>query len=166
MNTGYLTSATSLLGRLRPSDRRLVSRLLRRGMTLPPSPTELRAMSLLAHPASGVVQVVLEGDPPLVGLPPSDPDPTLDVARLRARVQDIDGWQHLGACRGIDPILAVPEVDDVGPEMAAACGGCPVRIDCLAWAVERIEQRGVLGGYPLSDRHKMRSMLLRGWSQR
>jgi WhiB family redox-sensing transcriptional regulator len=123
-------------------------------------------MSLLTHPASGVVQEVLDGDPPLAGLPPSDPDPALDVARLRARVQDIDGWQHLGACRGIDPVLAVPDVDDVGPKRTAACSRCPVRIDCLAWGVERIEQRGVHGGYPLSDRLNMRSMLLCGWSQR
>lgn len=166
MKTGYLTSATSLLGRLQPSDRRLVSRLLRRGMTLPLSPSELRAMSVLCHPASEVVQQVLQGDPPVTGLPPSDPDPALDVARLRARVRNVDGWQHLSACRGIDPALAVPEVDDVGPEMAGVCSRCPVRIECLAWGVERIEQRGVLGGYPLSDRRKMRSMLVRGWSQR
>jgi hypothetical protein len=135
-------------------------------MSAPPSPSELRAMSLLAHPASGVVQEVLEGDPPVAGLLPSDPDPALDVARLKSRVTEVEGWQHLAACKGIDPTLAVPDDDEIAPRIALACAACPVRIDCLAWGVERIEQQGVLGGYPLSDRQKMRSMLLRGWSQR
>jgi hypothetical protein len=122
-------------------------------------------MSLIGHPACGVVQHTLQ-DVPVLGDPPTRPDPALDVARLRSRLVNIDGWQHLAACRGLDPLVAIPETDEVLPARAAACARCTVRIDCLEWGVERIQQSGVLGGYPQSDRRKIRAMLVRGWSQR
>jgi hypothetical protein len=166
MNNGYVTSSSQLLARLQPQDRGLVARLLRRGLSAPPSPAELRAMSVLSHPASGVVQHVIEGDHPVFGHSPSKPEPGLDVARLRSRVTEVEGWQHLAACKGIDPTLAVPEDDEIAPRIAMACAACSVRIDCLAWGVERIEQQGILGGYPRSDRVMIRALLSRGWSQR
>ena len=131
-----------------------------------PGDDELRAMALLSHPAAGVVQHVITAPTPGLGMPQSAAEPALDAARLRARIQVLEDWQHLAQCRNIDPALAVPVTDEVTPEMARACAQCPVRIECLAFGVERPEQPGILGGYPQSDRRKIRAMLIRGRSQR
>ena len=166
MNNGYLTSASQLLGRLGRADRKIVGRILRGGMATPVGEDDLRAMGLLSHPACEVVQHLVDALPPALATPASAPDPTIDTARLRARISVVDGWQHIAECRGINPSIAVPVDDQVTPEMAKACESCPVRHECLAWGVERAEQPGVLGGYPRSDRLKIRAMLLRGRSQR
>ena len=79
---------------------------------------------------------------------------------------EVKGWQRLAACKGIDQTLAVPEDDEIALRIAMARAAYPVRIDCLAWGVERIKQQGILGGYPRSDRVMIRPLLARGWSQR
>lgn len=55
-------------------------------------------------------------------------------------------WRKRAACRDMDPAEFFPS-KGVNPRRAlAACMTCPVRIDCLEWAVEMRERQGVFGG--------------------
>jgi WhiB family redox-sensing transcriptional regulator len=60
-------------------------------------------------------------------------------------------WRELAACRGIvsaeyDPFFA--DTADLQAEAIAICGTCPVRDDCLTFAVRTGQQYGVWGGQP------------------
>jgi WhiB family transcriptional regulator, redox-sensing transcriptional regulator len=64
------------------------------------------------------------------------------------------GWQWRAACRGEDTGLFYPpsdtEVRDVKltreRKAKAICAGCPVRIECLEYAVRIREPHGIWGG--------------------
>jgi WhiB family redox-sensing transcriptional regulator len=64
------------------------------------------------------------------------------------------GWQWRAACRGEDSGLFFPpgEWEARGDRMArerkakAICAGCPVRIECLEYAVRIKESHGIWGG--------------------
>jgi WhiB family redox-sensing transcriptional regulator len=63
-------------------------------------------------------------------------------------------WQERGRCRDLDPELFYPPLDaetrqqrDAREEAAKAiCASCPVRAECLAWALAADERLGVWGG--------------------
>jgi WhiB family redox-sensing transcriptional regulator len=66
-------------------------------------------------------------------------------------------WRTRAACRREDPELFFP-VGDTGPAAAqidvakAVCGRCPVRDECLQWALETGQEAGVWGG--LAERER------------
>lgn len=72
------------------------------------------------------------------------------------------GWQSLGACRDSDPDLFFP-IASSGPalqqvaEAKAVCARCPVRIDCLSYALDTGQHAGVWGGASAEDRREIRS---------
>ena len=72
-----------------------------------------------------------------------------------------------GACRDEDPDLFFP-VGSSGPallqaaEAKAVCAGCPVRIDCLSYAIETGQSAGVWGGASEEERRAIRSAALAG----
>jgi WhiB family redox-sensing transcriptional regulator len=60
-------------------------------------------------------------------------------------------WRELAACRDIvsadyDPFFA--DTADLQAEAIAICATCPVRDDCLTFAVRTGQQYGVWGGQP------------------
>jgi WhiB family redox-sensing transcriptional regulator len=66
-------------------------------------------------------------------------------------------WRHRGACIGIDPELFFPTgtgaaADRQAAEAKAVCVLCPVREDCLAWALRKGEQGGIWGGLDQDER--------------
>lgn len=69
-------------------------------------------------------------------------------------------WQDLGRCRELDTELFYPPLDSETSHQRrlretaakAVCEGCPVRVDCLAWAIASNEQLGVWGG--LNERER------------
>ena len=69
-------------------------------------------------------------------------------------------WQEHGRCRDIDPELFYPPLEYETPRQRSAreaaakavCNGCPVRGECLAWALAADERLGVWGG--LSERER------------
>ena len=63
-------------------------------------------------------------------------------------------WQERGSCRGVDPELFFPSTDDDAITGKAICGACPVRLACLAFAIERNERFGIWGG--LTERERAR----------
>ena len=76
-------------------------------------------------------------------------------------------WRFLAACRSADPDLFFP-VSLSGPSMAqvaeakAICAGCPVRRECLAFALRTHQVHGVWGGLSEQERYPLRSAALAG----
>jgi WhiB family redox-sensing transcriptional regulator len=65
-----------------------------------------------------------------------------------------------GACRRADPELFFPAGHDIVGEMRAekaklVCAGCPVKGDCLAYALATRQKYGVWGGTTEEDRRTM-----------
>lgn len=76
-------------------------------------------------------------------------------------------WQDRGRCRDLDPDLFFPPLEGESSEQRqaresaakAVCGTCPVRSDCLAWAITNRERLGVWGG--LNERERQAAIALR-----
>jgi len=70
-------------------------------------------------------------------------------------------WIERGACLGEDPDLFFP-VGTTAPAVEqtrraiAVCGRCPVRIDCLRWALDTSQDAGVWGGLDEESRRDIR----------
>jgi WhiB family redox-sensing transcriptional regulator len=77
-----------------------------------------------------------------------------------------DGWAARGACRHSDPELFFP-VAARGPalrQLARAkkvCARCPVRIECLDYALQTGQAFGIWGGTSEEERRLMRRRQLR-----
>jgi WhiB family redox-sensing transcriptional regulator len=72
-------------------------------------------------------------------------------------------WRERALCRGEDPELFFPIGNpDSGPaaiqtdEAKAVCRRCPVRAQCLAWAVAADTVEGIWGGTTEEERRAMR----------
>ena len=73
-----------------------------------------------------------------------------------------DWWQH-AACRGADPDVFHPVRGDTAGTNAAlaVCQTCPVRDDCLAYAMNTRQMHGVWGGLSANQRKKLASRWVR-----
>jgi WhiB family redox-sensing transcriptional regulator len=63
-------------------------------------------------------------------------------------------WVVFAACRDADPEVFFAE--EYESEAVARCAECPVRSDCLAYALEARETYGVWGGYTSRQRRGLR----------
>jgi WhiB family redox-sensing transcriptional regulator len=66
-------------------------------------------------------------------------------------------WMERAACRGADPALFHPSRGEDTRPAQRICASCPVRDECLEYAVANEERQGIWGG--LSQRQ--RTMLIR-----
>lgn len=72
-------------------------------------------------------------------------------------------WQAHGLCRAVDSSIFFPpahfehkpEREAREKQAKAICRECPVRIECLDWALQTREPYGVWGGYAESERKQM-----------
>lgn len=70
-------------------------------------------------------------------------------------------WRHRAACREEDPELFFP-IGNTGPallqieEAKAVCRRCPVREECLQWALETGQDAGVWGGLSEDERRALK----------
>lgn len=77
--------------------------------------------------------------------------------RALALLGDGEDWRSMAACRSADPELFFP-LTDIGPgqEQAArakaVCAGCPVRRQCLSFALLTQQRHGVWGGTTEQER--------------
>jgi hypothetical protein len=80
----------------------------------------------------------------------------LVLARVASGAPD---WMAAG-CRTADPEEWYPEGSS-RPSKAVQriCADCPIRAECLAWALERDERFGVWGGATPADRTHVRRVL-------
>ena len=75
------------------------------------------------------------------------------------------GWQDAAACRGEDLMIFFgpdgerqPERDIRERKAKAICASCPVRIECLNYALRRDERFGVWGGMSERERRRLKRM--------
>lgn len=64
-------------------------------------------------------------------------------------------WQAEASCRGVDAELFFPPTEEEASTAKAICGTCPVRLSCLAFALERNERFGVWGGLTEKERGRL-----------
>jgi len=64
-------------------------------------------------------------------------------------------WQSDASCRGVDAELFFPATEEESEPAKAICETCPVRLACLAFALERNEKFGVWGGLTEKERARL-----------
>ncbi|MEU1348284.1 WhiB family transcriptional regulator [Streptomyces sp. NPDC005775] len=73
----------------------------------------------------------------------------------------MENWRTHAACRDEDPDLFFP-IGSTGPALVqtedakAVCQGCPVREQCLRWALENGQDAGVWGGLGENERRALK----------
>src|SRR5512135_722960 len=89
--------------------------------------------------------------------------PSHALAPLPAALPDSAGWQQAAACRFADRDLFFPPEEErgryVGFRAAAAqriCRSCPVRGECLGYALAADERYGLWGGMTAEERRRLR----------
>ncbi len=65
-------------------------------------------------------------------------------------------WQARAACLTADPEIFFPEKGGSTRAAKKVCSGCPVREECLAYALAVGEHFGVWGGLSERERRKVR----------
>ncbi|WP_434405235.1 WhiB family transcriptional regulator [Streptomyces sp. NBC_01353] len=77
-------------------------------------------------------------------------------------------WRAHAACRTVDPELFFPvglskAAQEQAEQAKAVCNmQCPVRTECLEWALENGQQFGVLGGLSQEERWELARVTPRG----
>ena len=79
---------------------------------------------------------------------------------IRQRVQ-AGAWLTRAACRGMDPELFFPERGEPTEPAKAVCAGCPVRGECLDYALTNVERFGIWGGLSERERRAIRRRQVR-----
>ena len=64
-------------------------------------------------------------------------------------------WAAYAACRQADPDLFFPAEGDEAATALKICRGCPVRSECLEWALDSRVRYGVWGGTTERDRRRL-----------
>jgi WhiB family redox-sensing transcriptional regulator len=101
---------------------------------------------------------------------------TVNSVETRPGEQDALGWDEGGwrahaACRGEDPELFFP-ADSTGPALAQVaeakrvCADCPVRQECLRFALSTGQGYGIWGGLTEDERRKLRRRRQRAAARR
>ncbi|WP_328492229.1 WhiB family transcriptional regulator [Streptomyces sp. NBC_00414] len=73
----------------------------------------------------------------------------------------MEGWREHAECRTVDPDLFFP-IGNTGPALVqiedakSVCQRCPVREECLNWALDTGQSIGVWGGRSEAERRTLR----------
>jgi WhiB family redox-sensing transcriptional regulator len=65
-------------------------------------------------------------------------------------------WLDDAACRGMDAELFFPGRGEPSAAAKAVCRPCPVRFDCLSYALNNGEKHGIWGGLSERERRRLR----------
>ena len=85
-----------------------------------------------------------------------DGDPYQDMFEaLAAPISEERPWMVFGACRDADPDLFFPSNKEQAKAAVAICATCPVRLDCLDYALDARERFGIWGGTNEKQRRRM-----------
>jgi WhiB family redox-sensing transcriptional regulator len=83
------------------------------------------------------------------------------VRMLAVPISDERPWLVFGACRDADPDLFFPTTAEQSDQALAICASCPVRPECLEYALEAGERFGIWGGTTEKRRRKLATQLRR-----
>lgn len=76
-------------------------------------------------------------------------------------ISDERPWLVFGACRDADPDLFFPSTREETAKALTICASCPVRPECLDYALEAGERFGIWGGLTEKKRRKVAGRLRR-----
>ena len=62
----------------------------------------------------------------------------------------------LAECAGLDPALFHPDRGASVDDAKAVCMSCPVRVECLEFALQNVEKFGIWGGTSERERRRLR----------
>jgi WhiB family redox-sensing transcriptional regulator len=96
--------------------------------------------------------VVVEGESIEYAAHDTTPDDCPDVSFLHRRPP----WQRRAACRGKGTSRWFAIGSEALDAARAVCQACPVRRDCLAYALGALELAGIWAGTDERDRRRMR----------
>ena len=65
-------------------------------------------------------------------------------------------WMDLALCAQVDPDAFFPEKGESNQAAKRICNACPVRAQCLEFALTNKEQHGIWGGLSERERRKLR----------
>lgn len=68
----------------------------------------------------------------------------------------VENWRQRAACTGLDTGIFFPASDAESGPAKAVCDGCPVRDQCLEWALATRQEDGVWGGLTDNERRRLR----------
>lgn len=74
---------------------------------------------------------------------------------------ELPDWFEDAECREADPEAFFPQVGQQAEPAIAICRRCPIREDCLTWAIENDQNQGVWGGVSERQRWRLRSQMMR-----
>lgn len=76
---------------------------------------------------------------------------------------DTDGdWRGRALCAQADPEAFFPTLGDSAQPARRICAGCPVRQECLDFALAQNEEFGVWGGMSTRERQRLRRLRQKG----
>jgi hypothetical protein len=78
----------------------------------------------------------------------------------------IGPWTARAQCAETDPELFFPPKGDPATAARAICRRCPVREDCLAYALDAGEEYGIWGGLDPAERNNLRRQHKRATAKR
>lgn len=87
---------------------------------------------------------------------PEVPGTDRHVGRIDASRREVS-WQDAGLCAQADPALFYPEQGESAAAARRVCRACPVREQCLAYALETGQEWGVWGGTTERERQRVRA---------
>jgi WhiB family transcriptional regulator, redox-sensing transcriptional regulator len=64
-------------------------------------------------------------------------------------------WMYDGLCAQVDPDLWYPDKGGSTGDAKRICAGCPVKFECLEYALDHAERHGVWGGLSERQRRKL-----------
>ena len=67
-----------------------------------------------------------------------------------------EDWRDEAACVGLDTNIFFPVTDADAHHAKAVCASCPVREECLEWAIATRQSDGVWGGLTEDERRRLR----------
>ena len=71
--------------------------------------------------------------------------------------RDLSGWQDRAMCLDVDSGLFFAGRGISTRKAKKVCRNCPVRVQCLDYALSNGEQQGVWGGMSARERRRVRS---------
>lgn len=77
-------------------------------------------------------------------------------ALLKGEPLPEDSWQSEALCAQTDPEAFFPERDSSARDAKTICATCPVRQECLEYALENDERFGIWGGLSELERRRLR----------
>ena len=65
-------------------------------------------------------------------------------------------WRQLAACKGADVSIFFPDTEEEADAAKAVCAACPVRDECLEFALATRQDDGIWGGLTETERRRLR----------